>query len=187
MCDKSMGFFSSCFIQSQLKTNIVTYSIDACVTTYHVRQTMETTQNTCKEIRYLLILWLYMESICYSKTWSLLHHRNYPVLEQLQRKDLKTHKGLKLLKRSGSQCKYTAEYWFKIAKQPTLNRATSAATHFQGKYTSIQIREPATTEAVMGGLLWKKLFLKVFSIFTGKNLRQSLFLINLLAWRPATL
>ena len=104
MCNKSMGFFSSCFIQSQLKRNIVMHSIDACVTTYQVR----------------------------------------------------------------SQCKYTAEYWFKIAKQTTLNRATSAATHFQGKYTSIQIREPATTEAVIGGILWKKLFLK-FSQYSQEN------------------
>ena len=83
----------------------------------------------------------------------LLHHLNYPVMEQLQRKDLTTHKVLKLLKRSGSQCKYTAEYRFKIAKQPNLNRATSAATHFQGKYTSIQIRESAATEAVIRGIL----------------------------------
>ena len=44
------------------------------------------------------------------------HHRNCPALEKLQRKDLTTHKVLKLLKRSGSQCKYTAEYRFKIAK-----------------------------------------------------------------------
>ena len=36
-----------------------------------------------------------------------------------------------------------------IAKQPTLNRAASAATHFQGKYTSIQIRESTAAEAVM--------------------------------------
>ena len=40
-----------------------------------------------------------------------------------------------------------------IAKQPTLNRAASVATHFQGKYTSIQIQEPAATEAVIGGIL----------------------------------
>ena len=60
---------------------------------------------------------------------------------------------LKLLKRSGSQCKYTAEYRFKIAKQPILKRATSAAAHFQGKYTSIQIQESAATEAVIGGIL----------------------------------
>ena len=79
--------------------------------------------------------------------------RNCQALEQLQKKDLTTHKVLKLLKRSGSQCKYTAEYRFKIAKQPTLNRATRAATHFQGKYTSIQIREAAATEAVIGGIL----------------------------------
>ena len=83
----------------------------------------------------------------------LLHHLNYPVLEQLQRKDLTTHKVLKLLKRSGSQCKYAVEYRFKIAKQPTLNTATSAATHFQGKYTSIQIRESAATEAAIRGIL----------------------------------
>ena len=120
------------------------------------------------------------KSKCYPKTWSLPHHRNCQALEQLQRKDLITHKVLKLLKRSGSQCKYTAEYRFKIAKQPTLNRATSAATHFQGKYTSIQIQKPAATEAVIGGILWKKLF-------TGKHLCWGLFLINLQAWRPATL
>ena len=60
---------------------------------------------------------------------------------------------LKLLERSGSQRKYTAEYRFKIAKQPSLNRATRAATHFQGKYNSIQIREAATTEAVIRGIL----------------------------------
>ena len=113
--------------------------------------------------------------------------RNCQALEQLQKKDLITHKVLKLLKRSGSQCKYTAEYRFKIAKQPSLNKATSAATHFRGKYTSIQIRESAATEAVIGGILWKKLFLNFFSIFTGKHLCQSLFLINLQAWRPATL
>ena len=135
MCDKSIGFFSSCFIQSQLKRNIVTYSIDTCVTTYHVQQTIETTQSTRKEIRYLLIL--NCKSKCYPKTWSLPHHRNCQALEQLQRKELKTHKVLKLLKKSRSQCKYTAEYSFKIAKQTTLNRAASAATHFQGKYTSI--------------------------------------------------
>ena len=127
------------------------------------------------------------KSKCYPKTWSLPHHRNCQALEQLQRKDLITHKVLKLLKRSGSQCKYTAEYRFKIAKQPTLNRATRAATHFQGKYTSIQIREAAATEAVIGGILWKELFLKIFSIFTGKHLCWSLFLINLQACRPATL
>ena len=40
-----------------------------------------------------------------------------------------------------------------IAKQPTLNRTTSAVTHFQGKFTSIQIREPAATEAVIGVIL----------------------------------
>ena len=40
-----------------------------------------------------------------------------------------------------------------IAKQPTLNRTASAVTHFQGKFTSIQIREPAATEAVIGGIL----------------------------------
>ena len=50
-------FFSSCFIQSQFKRNIVTYSVDVCVATYHVlRQINETKQNTRKEIRYLLIL-----------------------------------------------------------------------------------------------------------------------------------
>ena len=38
MCDKPMGVFSSCFIQSQFKRNVVTYSIDVCVATYHVRQ-----------------------------------------------------------------------------------------------------------------------------------------------------
>ena len=73
------------------------------------------------------------------------------------KEDLKTHKVLKLLKRSGSQCKYKAAYRFKIAKQPTLNRATSAATHFTGKCTSIQIWESAATEAFIGGILWKKL------------------------------
>ena len=57
------------------------------------------------------------------------------------------------MKRSGSQCKCTAEYRFKIAKQPTLNRAASAATNFQGKYSSVQIRESAATEAVIGGIL----------------------------------
>ena len=60
---------------------------------------------------------------------------------------------LKSLKRSGRQCKCTAEYRFKIAKQPTLNRAASAATHFQGKYTSAQIQESAAKEAVIGGIL----------------------------------
>ena len=98
MYHKSMGFFTSCFIQSQFKRNVVTYSIDVCVATYHVRQTNETTQKTCKELR------------CYR------HHRNYPALEKLQRKDLTTHKVLKLLNKSGSQCKYTAEYRFKIPK-----------------------------------------------------------------------
>ena len=34
------------------------YSIDVCVAAYHVRQINETTQNTRKEIRYLLILWV---------------------------------------------------------------------------------------------------------------------------------
>ena len=139
-------------------------------------------------VKKFVIYWFFdCKSKCYPKTWSLPHHRNCQSLEQLQRKELKTHKVLKLLKKSGSQCKYTAEYWFKIAKQTTLNRATSAATHFQEKYTSIQIREPATTEAIIRGILWKKLFLKIFSIFTEKHLCQSLFLINLRAWRPATL
>ena len=73
------------------------------------------------------------KSLCYPKTCSLPHHQNCQALEQLQRKDLATRKVLKLLKRSGSQCKYTAEYRFKIAKQPSLNKATSAATHFSGK------------------------------------------------------
>ena len=58
MYDKSMGFFSSCFIQSQFKRNIVTYSIDVWVATYHVWQINETTQSARKEIRYLLILWV---------------------------------------------------------------------------------------------------------------------------------
>ena len=40
-----------------------------------------------------------------------------------------------------------------IAKQPTLNRTAGAVTHFQGKFTGIQIREPAATEAVIGGIL----------------------------------
>ena len=40
-----------------------------------------------------------------------------------------------------------------IAKQPTLNRTASAVTHFQGKFTSIQIREPAATEAVIESIL----------------------------------
>ena len=131
MYDKSMGFFSSCFIQRQFKRNILTYSIDVCVATYHVRQINETTQSTRNEIRYLLIL--QVSKFMLPKTCSLSHHKNCQALEQLQRKDLTTRKVLKLLKRSGSQCKYTAEYRFKIAKQPSLNKATSAATHFSGK------------------------------------------------------
>ena len=73
------------------------------------------------------------KSLCYPKTWSLLHHWNCKALEQLQREDLKMHQKLKLLKKSASQWKYTAEYGFKIAKQPTQNTATSAVTCSQGK------------------------------------------------------
>ena len=148
----------------------------------------KSTKRNKTHIKKFVTYWFFeCKSICYSKSWSLPHHRNCQALEQLQRKELITHKVLKLLKRSGSQCKYTSEYRFKIAKQPTLNRATSATTYFQWKYTSIPIWEPAATEAVIGGILWKKLFLKIFSIFTGKLLCQSLFLINLLTWRPGTL
>ena len=125
------------------------------------------------------------KSICYPQTWSRPYHGNCPALEQLQRKDLTTHKVPKLLKRSGNLCKYTAEYRFNC-KTTHLNRTASAVTHFQGKFTSIQIREPAATEAVIGAILWKKLSLKNCSIFTGKQLCRSLFLISLQAWRPAT-
>ena len=41
------------------------------------------------------------------------------------------------------------------------------------------------TEAGTRGVLLKKVLLKNFMIFTGKHLRQSLFLIRLEVWRPA--
>ena len=68
-------------------------------------------------------------------------------MEQLQRKELTTHKVLKLLK------KVEASVNIQLNIDLKSQRATNAATHFQGNYTSIQIREPATTEAAIGGIL----------------------------------
>ena len=87
-----MGFSEAVSFRVNLKE--MQFSIDVCLATYSLRDSLLFDSLSIK---------VYVTS-------KLEMSASSSELSSFKRKDLTKHKVLKLLKRSGSQCKYTAEY-----------------------------------------------------------------------------